>query len=149
MPRTATVTPGKTDFVKVYLSDHPDATAREVNEAWTDAGMPGTISHPVVSQVRRTLGMISKPRARTRKTSAAQTVSTSERRGSKPRSQLRETTASAVESGVQDTTRITTLLAVEVEIDHLIFQVMNLGGLPEVETALRAARRAVYQVLSS
>ena len=47
--RKATTTPGKSGFTKEFLNDHPDATSREVNEAWTKAGMQGTISHTVVS----------------------------------------------------------------------------------------------------
>jgi hypothetical protein len=149
MPRTATVNPGKTDFVREYLSHHPDATFRDVNEAWTGAGMPGTISHPVVSEVRKEMGTSGKPRARTRKASAAETAPTGKRRGRKPRSQARETPTTAVQPGVQETTQAAALLAVEVEIDKLIFQVMRLGDLPEVETALRSARRALYQTLST
>ena len=38
---------------------------------------------------------------------------------------------------------------VETEIDKLIFQVMGIGDLPEVETALREARRRVYGAFSS
>jgi hypothetical protein len=40
-------------------------------------------------------------------------------------------------------------MAAEVEIDRLIFQMMGLGDLDEIETALRAARRAVYKALTS
>ena len=56
--KPATTTPGKTSFVKEFLNDHPDATARDVNEAWAGAGFEGTISHPVISEVRAQLGLI-------------------------------------------------------------------------------------------
>ncbi len=113
--------------------------------------MPGTISHPVVSEVRKKLGLgrIGKSRAKTRRMSSAETVSASKRRGRQPGRQAGATAALAVETTVQATSRTTALLAVEVEIDRLIFQVMRVGDLPEVETALRSARRALYQVLSS
>ena len=41
MPRTATVTPGKTSFVKQFLNDHPEGTTKTVNEAWQAAGFDG------------------------------------------------------------------------------------------------------------
>src|SRR5271157_3099728 len=57
MPKTATAAPGKTSFVKEFLHDNPQANAKAVNEAWTAAGMKGTISHPVISVVRKQLGL--------------------------------------------------------------------------------------------
>ena len=66
-PRTATATPGKSSFVKEFLHDHPEVTAREVNVAWTAAGMKGTISHTVVSEVRKELGLIGTQTVKTSK----------------------------------------------------------------------------------
>ena len=57
MPKTATATPGKTGFVKDFLNGNPQANAKAVNEAWTAAGMSGTISHPIISLVRKQLGL--------------------------------------------------------------------------------------------
>ena len=54
----ATKTQGKTSFVKKFLTDNPQANAKAVNEAWTAAGMKGTISHPIVSDIRKRLGLI-------------------------------------------------------------------------------------------
>ena len=51
-PQTATASPGKTSFVREFLHDHPDANTREVNEAWTAAGMEGTISRTLVNKTR-------------------------------------------------------------------------------------------------
>src|SRR5208282_5990322 len=65
MPKTAT-TPGKTSFVKEFLHDNPQANAKAVNEAWTAAGMKGTISHPVISVVRKQLGLTGKLRGKIR-----------------------------------------------------------------------------------
>src|SRR5271157_572260 len=56
-PKTVTATPGKTSFVREFLHDNPQANAKAVNEAWTAAGMNGTISHPVISEVRKQLGL--------------------------------------------------------------------------------------------
>ena len=57
MATTATAAPGKTSFVKQFLNDHPEGTTKTVNEAWQAAGMKGTISHPIISQVRKQLGL--------------------------------------------------------------------------------------------
>lgn len=149
MPRTATVTPGKTSFSKEYLQDHPDASSREVNQAWTDAGMLGTISHSVISEVRRELGLIGKPRIKKRTAASTGSATSGKKRGRKPGNRTRQTSAIVAQTRVQEPTRTDALLSVEVEIDRLIFQIMSLGDLPEVEKALRSARRTVYQALSS
>ena len=57
MATTATAAPGKTSFVKEFLQSNPQANAKAVNEAWTAAEMKGTISHPIISQVRKQLGL--------------------------------------------------------------------------------------------
>ena len=64
---TATKSQGKTSFVKEFLHDNPQANAKAVNEAWTAAGMKGTISHPVISEVRKQLGLTGKLPGKTRK----------------------------------------------------------------------------------
>src|SRR5271157_191270 len=66
MATTATAARGKTSFVKEFLHDHPDGTTKTVNEAWTAAGMKGTISHPVISVVRKQLGLTGKLPGKTR-----------------------------------------------------------------------------------
>ena len=62
---TATQSQGKTSFVKEFLHDNPQAKAKAVNEAWQAAGMKGTISHPVISEVRKQLGLIGNLRGKT------------------------------------------------------------------------------------
>jgi len=57
---TATNSPGKTSFVKQFLSDHPEGTSKTVNEAWQAAGFDGTISHPIISEMRKKLGLTGK-----------------------------------------------------------------------------------------
>jgi hypothetical protein len=50
--------PGKTSFVKEFLQNNPQAKAKALNEAWSAAGMKGTISHTVISEGRKQLGLI-------------------------------------------------------------------------------------------
>ena len=40
------------------------------------------------------------------------------------------------------------MAALEADIDHLLFKVMNLGDLPEIENSLRKTRRLLYGALS-
>ena len=68
--KAATSTPGKTSFVKEFLNDHPEGTTREVNEAWTAAGMKGTISPTVVNKTRALLGLSGNLRAKSKPRSA-------------------------------------------------------------------------------
>jgi hypothetical protein len=55
---TATKSQGKTSFVKEFLQNNPQAKSNAVNQAWTAAGFDGTISHTVVSEGRKQLGLI-------------------------------------------------------------------------------------------
>ena len=67
MATTATESQGKTSFVKEFLQGNPQANAKAVNEAWTAAEMKGTISHPIISQVRKQLGLTGNLPGKTRK----------------------------------------------------------------------------------
>src|SRR5271157_3977884 len=67
MPKTATVTPGKTSFVKEFLNDHPEGNVKAVNEAWATAGMKGTISPTLVNKMRASLGLTGNLRGKTKK----------------------------------------------------------------------------------
>ena len=57
MPAATKRDRGKTTFVKEYLNDHPHANPKGVNEAWTEAGMEGTISETLVNKMRSTMGL--------------------------------------------------------------------------------------------
>jgi len=64
---TVTKSQGKTSFVKKFLSEHPDGNTKSVNEAWQAAGFDGTISHPIISEVRKQLGLTGNQPEKTRK----------------------------------------------------------------------------------
>jgi hypothetical protein len=147
--KPATTTPGKAGFTKEFLNDHPEATSREVNEAWANAGMLGTISHTVVSEVRKVLGLTGKtaPSSRKQPSRAAAPTSTLQRRT--PAAETGSTGNIVKATTTHDTSRTAVLLAVEEQIDRLIFQMMGLGELTEIETALREARRALYRALTT
>ena len=60
-----------------------------------------------------------------------------------------------IQSGVNGTTRVKTRgrrndpMDLEVEIDRLLMKVVAIGTLPDVESALRKARRHLYASLVS
>jgi hypothetical protein len=145
-PREAPATLGKTSFVKEFLNDNPQGNVKAVNKAWTRAGMSGTISSTLVNKTRALLGLTGNLRGK----SKTKATTTGKRRGRPPK----ETTAAvngkpAGQPRGRKSDRTHALLGVEAEIDRLIFTVMGIGDLPEIETALREARRLVYGALSS
>ena len=134
-------------FVKEFLTDHPRGNADAVNEAWQAAGFAGTISSALVNQLRAKLGLTRNPRDKIKTSKRSAT-------GKKPGRPRKETTAQvngkpAEQPRGRTSDRTDALLSVEAEIDKLIFQVMLIDYLPEVETALRQARRGVYGALMS
>jgi hypothetical protein len=151
MPAARTRDQGKTSFVKEVLNDNPQANSKAVNLAWTEAGMEGTISDTLVNKMRSQLGLAGNLRGkrRTRKGSGATGTRpyTGKKRGRKPKS--------AFVTQVSDADGITTMTGrrkgrladIEAELDVLLFKVMNLGGLTEIENALRETRRRLYASL--
>jgi hypothetical protein len=156
-PKTTTTTPGKTSFVKQFLKDHPTANSRAVNEAWTAGGMQGTISRTLVNKTRIKLTGKGLGKARTpapKKTRAPVAVTGNSRvkptvTGLKPTKVTPINRKPAGQPPGTKTDRTNGLLEVETAIDRLIFTVMGIGNLSDVETALREARRAVYRAMSS
>jgi len=71
---------------------------------------------------------------------------TGKKRGRKPK----ETTAAVNEQPRgRKSNRSLALNELEADIDRLIFKVMGVGDLTQIETALREARRGVYKALIS
>src|SRR5208282_5912386 len=139
MPKTATVTPGKTSFVKEFLQGNPQANTKAVNEAWTAAGFDGTISEALVYKARASLGLTGNLQGKTKK--EAKTTSTGKKLG-RPR---KETTAAGKgQPRGRKSNRSLALNELEADIDRLIFKVMGIGDLTRIEDSLRQARRLLY-----
>jgi hypothetical protein len=64
----ATKSQGKTGFVQKFGQNNPQANAKAVNQAWTAAGMRGTISQPVISDDRKKLGLVGNQAGKTETT---------------------------------------------------------------------------------
>jgi len=134
---STTATPSRSSFVREFLNDNPQGNTAAINEAWTKARMPGTISTALVNKMRADLGLAGNLRGKRAATRLRPSEKTTVNR--KPAMQPRG----------RKSTRTTLLMAVEEEIDRLIFSVMRIGNLPDVEAALREARRTVYRAMSS
>jgi hypothetical protein len=137
---------GKSSFVKEFLNDHPQSNVKTVNKAWLKAGMTGTISSTLVNTMRASMGLTGNLRATTKPTPTTT--------GMRPGRPLKSTTAAVNQQRASSpqgrkSDRSSALLEVEAEIDRLIFTVMGIGNLPEIETVLREARRRVYKALPS
>jgi hypothetical protein len=147
------VNQGKTTFVEDQLRQNGKVKLESINEAWSAAGNVGSISPSLVQKVRARFRLTRKKRGPAGGSKSEEATGASPesrpRRGrprkaeSAPRSNGRDASpvsaseASAVHAGDRD--RV--LDEVEGGIDELIFTLKAAGGLPEVEAALRAARR--------
>ena len=131
------------------LIDDPLANTKAVNVAWSKAGMDGTISETLVNKMRAKMGLTGNLRGKRAAEKGAEASTkrpyTGKKRGRKPKQETgtnsgRKTTPTATRSGKQNDH----LVELEAELDRLLFRVMNLGGLEEVESCLREARRRLY-----
>ena len=112
----------------------------------------GTISRTLVDKTRALLGLTGNLRETRKSEASAQEEApyTGKKRGRKPNVTTSEKAPSIeVKTQSQESARTTILLAMETEMDRLIFTVMGLGDLPEIETALRDARRRVCKAILS
>jgi hypothetical protein len=131
--------PGKTMFVKEFLHDHPEGNVAAVNKAWQSAGFHGAISKTVIFKVKAAMGLTGDIRANTKKAKASTT--------GKKRVTPRKVTAAAVNVPPR-VNRSTVLDDIETDIDRLLFKVMGIGDLTEIENSLRHARRLLYGSLT-
>jgi hypothetical protein len=133
----AASSPGKTMFVKEYLNDHPQANVSAVNKAWQAAGFKGTISAAVVNKLRASMGLTGNLRANTKKTERTTT-------GKKRETPRKESTVNVPPRA----NRSSNLDDIEADFDRLLFKVMGVGDLTEIEALLRKTRRMLYGALS-
>ena len=145
MPKTAIVSPGKTMFVKEFLNDHPEGNVKAVNQAWTAAGFDGTISETLVYKARASLGLTGNLSGKTKAAAEGKATPTGKKRG-RPR---KESTAPVTgKPRGRKSNRSLALNELEADIDRLIFKVMGVGDLTEIEDSLRQARWLLYGALT-
>ncbi|APW59292.1 hypothetical protein [Paludisphaera borealis] len=165
MPATVARDQGKSTFIKQTLFDDQYANSAKINELWTESGRDGSISTTLVNKMRSEMGLTGNLRGvrGTTKRSApaeAKRPYTGKKRGRKPKSALATVAANATEDASASArigltasafrgrnARLNRLVDVEADIDRLLFKVMGLDGLSEVEDTLRQARRLLYRVI--
>jgi hypothetical protein len=165
---TATArTVGKTEFVKEVLGKNPRANTTAVNEKWKSAGQHGTISATLVNKLRSSLGLAgnlrSTTKTKTRPRSTEKLPYSGKKRGGKlkggssttilltaARSNGKKTDQAAMQTELRAKVNDHhgSLEELEGDIDRLLFKVMGLGGLPEIEESLRQTRRLLYSSFS-
>ena len=148
MMATATTTPSKlkSAFIKEFLFDNPKANPPAVNAAWTAAGMEGKISDSLVNKLRSELGLSGNLRARRTPVSgksAANAATTMKATTTKVARVAQNKVSGAGRAIVKKPGGALDQVIAEIErdIDRLIFKLMALGGLPDVEDGLRQVRR--------
>ena len=127
--------PGKAMFVKEFLNDHPQGNVAAVNKAWQAAGFDGSIGKSVVFKVKSAMGLTGNVRPNAKKTKPSAT--------NKKRATPRKVITAAVNVR---SPRTDVLNELEADIDRLLFKVMGVGALPDIEDTLRRARRLLYGV---
>jgi hypothetical protein len=145
---------GKTHFVQQFLQDNPLGNLSAVNESWKAGGKKGSISGTLVNKTRSQLGLTGNLRGRPRKHTAQGGDSpspTGKRRGRKPRFAAAATpeAAARTEPRGRKSGRSKALIELEAEIDRLLFKVMGMGSMTEIEDGLREARRLLYSAQMS
>jgi hypothetical protein len=139
-------------FVKETLLDNEFANTQAVNEAWQAAGMSGDISAALVNKIRSSMGLAGNLRGRRAGNGrAAAGEPTQSRRSARRRGRPRKHASAATNSTNRSKggTMRSTLIALELDIDQLLFKVARQGNLLAVEDSLRAARRLLYARLKS
>jgi hypothetical protein len=146
------VNQGKSEFVEAQFRRDRGATHETIVEAWALAGKDGTISPSLVQKIRAKLKLTGK-RGRTKGAASSKPKTpTNGRRTRRAAETVVETPTAANGHGTGETRgatparrggRKSALHEVEAGIDELIFTLKTNGGMPEVEEALRAARRLV------
>jgi hypothetical protein len=158
MPATARRNQGKTEFVREVLTRNPHANAQKVRQEWTASGHSGTISQTLVNKQRSLMGLSGNLRggrpSRSESAGAEKAPYTGKKRGRKPKSAILNGHESAGdgrsfgEPRARVGGRPAQLSQLEADIDRLLFRVMSLGGLENIEDSLRRTRRLLYQALS-
>jgi hypothetical protein len=136
----------KTAFLMEQLQKNPNVTVKEAADAWKAAGNEGTIISSIFYYARsvfnkRTAGATASPSQKT-KTKASK-GSKSKAKTTTTQSSARSTAPEPKVKGVEPSSQV--LDEVEGGIDDLIFRLKEVGGVPDVEAALRQARRMIAQ----
>jgi hypothetical protein len=142
--------PVKSAFAEEVLGREPKANVAAINRAWAAAGHEGKISDSIIYKAKRDLGLTGRPSSiestpagvsEPEEREAGTTVGIGEetpQQSMGPETPIAQAPGSETVASV-DLGRVVD--EVEAGIDDLMFMLKVNGGMPEVEAALRAARR--------
>lgn len=153
---------GKLDFVRRILEQDRDANEKIVNQAWQEAGNEGKISRSAVGKVRALMGLTSGKHAPRKKAEAE--AGTAKRTRTQPKAAKPRDESPALGNGTATPTarshaqpaessdlpatsevRAGVLDELESDLDRVLFRVMSIGNMPEVERLIRHCRRIVIR----
>ena len=135
--------PGKAAFVEEVLRRDSTANSKAVNRAWSEAGYEGTISDPTYYKVRGRLSASGEPTSSTQAKPKSSEVPTPP--GTKIKGSRTSATSTPKSKPSESSNPGKVADEVEAGIDDLMYKLKDSGGMPEVEAALRAARRLLYR----
>jgi hypothetical protein len=148
---------GKTEFVREQLRRDANLSVKAIVQAWTVAGNKGSISDNLVYKTRADLGIKGKrpslkgvetdvaPPELSKGSNAVTSAGAVEPSAPQPDGRQAPHLFTPPTGLSSDGERGRVLVEVEREIDELIYRIRNLGGLPDVQEALRAARRLLVR----
>jgi len=157
------VSEGKYEFLEQMLRQDSSINLEEVNQAWKSSGHEGTISQSYLGKVKAELGLTrprgkseadkgrgrepaSEPAPKRRRPDQQPAESRGARAGAE-RSTAASASTAADEGEAEDRDRA--LEELEAELDRLLFQVMEMGGLEEVVQELRRVRRLISRTIQA
>jgi hypothetical protein len=150
----ATKTKGqsKSAFVRDFIQKNPQANRKAVEEAWLAAGHDGVISSALVSNLRSKLGLTAASKKADSNRSSELVIATIrgprlKKRGRPSKRQEGATNSeSAKERRRRSGGRSAALAEIEADIDRIIFRLIALGGMADIEDELRRVRRRLILI---
>jgi hypothetical protein len=149
MPTAVARDQGKSAFVKQVLFEDQYANAAKINELWAAEGRDGSISTSLVNKLRSDLELTGNLRGRPGDSAGAGKKAASGKKRGRPRKATAPADATDAPATVYRgrNARQNRLVAIEADIDRLLFKVMDVDGLSDVEDSLRRARRTVSRAI--
>jgi hypothetical protein len=125
----------KSEFVMQMLESNPDANLKAVNDAWKQGRRAGSISSTLLYLVKSKMKGGGSSGAASAGAGGLTMVKLGATRGRPGRP------ASTIVRVAPSGSKGAALERIEVEIDDMIFELKSMGGMADVEEALRGARR--------
>jgi hypothetical protein len=151
MPTAVARDQGKSAFVKQVLFEDQYANAAKINDLWAASGQDGSISTSLVNKLRSDLELTGNLRGRRGESAGAGKKAASGKKRGRPRKAAAAAAApdapAAAPAYRGRNARQNRLVDIEADIDRLLFKIMGVDGLSDVEDSLRRVRRTVSRAI--